>query len=86
MPRKKRNSDNTGPMGMQPLERGPIAPTPMQPIMPSAQRNVAAETADETKAPAPETKKLTRTEAVRAALARIMRRNSLRKQRQAQKR
>jgi len=34
---------------------------------------------------APPKKKLTRTDAVRAAKARIMRRNSLRKQRQAQK-
>jgi hypothetical protein len=86
MPQKKQDSDNTGPMGMQPLERGPLAPTPMQPMMPSARRNVTGEPRDETETPAPETKKRTRTEAVRAALARIMRRNSLRKQRQAQKR
>jgi hypothetical protein len=86
MPREKRNSDCTGPMGMQPLERGLIAPTQMQPIMPSARGNAAAETGDETNAPPPETKKRTRAEAIRAVLARITRLNSLRKQRQAQKR
>jgi hypothetical protein len=83
---KKQDSDNTGPMGMQPFERGPFAPTEMQPMMPSARRNVTGEPRDETETPAPKTKQRTRTEAVRAALARIMRRNSLRKQRQAQKR
>jgi hypothetical protein len=86
MPHKKRNSGNTGPMGMQPIERGPFAPTEMQPMMPSARRKATGETGDETAPPAPDTKQRTRTEAVRAALARIMRRNSLRKQRQAQKR
>lgn len=86
MANKKQNSDNTGPMGMQPCERGPFAPTEMQPMMPSARRSVTEEPRDETETPAPETKQRTRTEAVRAALARIMRRNSLRKQRQAQKR
>ena len=86
MAHKNRTSDNTGPMGMQPIERGPFAPTEMQPMMPSARRKATGETGDETAPPAPETKQRTRTEAVRAALARIMRRNSLRKQRQAQKR
>jgi hypothetical protein len=86
MPDKKRNSGNTGPMGMQPFERGPVVSTQMQPMMPSARGKAAGETKDETTAPAPETKQRTRTEAVRAALARITRRNSLRKQRDAQKR
>jgi hypothetical protein len=52
----------------------------MLPTMPVAR----TETNQETKSPAPE-KKQTRAEAVRAALARIMRRNSLQKQRDAQK-
>jgi hypothetical protein len=86
MPHKKRNSDNTGPMGMQPFERSPTAPIQMQPVMPSARRNVTEETKDETGTPAPQTKQRTRVEVLRAALARITRRNSLRKQRQAQKR
>src|ERR1700742_2646544 len=86
MAHNKRTSDSTGPMGIQPFERGPFAPTEMQPMMPSARRKATGETGDETAPPAPETKQRTRTEAVRAALARIMRRNSLRKQRQAQKR
>jgi hypothetical protein len=86
MAHSKRTSDNTGPMGMQPFERGPFAPTEMQPMMPSARRQATGESGDETAPPAAKTKQRTRTEAVRAALARIMRRNSLRKQRQAQKR
>jgi hypothetical protein len=52
----------------------------MLPIMPAAR----TETKQEAKSPAPE-KKQTRAEAVRAALARITRRNSLQKQRDAQK-
>jgi hypothetical protein len=86
MAHNKRTSDDIGPMGMQPIERGPFAPTEMQPMMPSARRKATGDTGAETAPPAPETKQRTRTEAVRAALARIMRRNSLRKQRQAQKR
>jgi hypothetical protein len=58
----------------------------MQPMMPSARGKAAGEIKDETTAPAPETKQRTRTEAVRAALAKITRRASLRKQRDAQKR
>jgi hypothetical protein len=78
-------------MGMQPFERGTAAPTQMQPMMPIAPDKMTGETRDETKTDetktlAPETKQRTRTEAVRAALARITRRNSLRKQRDAQKR
>ncbi len=85
MPDRKPTSDNTGPMGMQPVERGPEAPTQMQPMMPAARVKTTGET-EQTKPSAPEKKQRTRTEAVRAALARIMRRNSLRKQRDAQKR
>jgi hypothetical protein len=86
MPNQKRTSDSTGPMGMQPPEGGPVAPTQMQPMMPAARGKATGETSRETKAAAPETKQRTRMEAVRAALARITRRNSLRKQRDAQKR
>jgi hypothetical protein len=49
--------------------------------MPVATGNVKRDA----KTPAPQEKRLTRTEAVRAVLARITRRNSLRKQRDAQK-
>jgi hypothetical protein len=81
MPKKKPNSDRTGPMGMQPLERGPSTPTQTLPMMPGAR----GETAGKPKVPAPAKEPRSRTEAVRAALARITRRNSLRKQRDAQK-
>jgi hypothetical protein len=84
MPNEKRTSDSTGPMGMQP-ERGRMAPTQMQPMMPATRGKRAGEIKGETTS-APEKKQRTRTEAVRAALARITRRNSLRKQRDAQKR
>jgi hypothetical protein len=53
----------------------------MLPMMPAAK----GKTKQETKWPAPEKKQKTRTEAVRAVMARITRRNSLRKQRDAQK-
>jgi hypothetical protein len=66
-------------MRMQPAEHGPTATTQMLPTMPAAR----TKTEHETKPP-PE-KKQTRAEAVRTALARITRRNSLRKQRHAQK-
>jgi hypothetical protein len=74
MPKSKPTSP--GPMSVQPVEHGSIAPTPLLPMMPAAgaQQN----------APYPK-QRPTRTEAVRIAKARIMRRNSLRKQRQAQK-
>jgi hypothetical protein len=73
-------------MGMQPLERGPAAPVQMQPMMPAAPDKMTGETESEAKNPVPVKKQRTRTEAVRAAWARITRRNSLRKQRDAQKR
>jgi hypothetical protein len=53
--------------------------------MPDAKGEMKEETARERKSPAPEKKPRTRTEAVRAARARITRRKSLRKQRDAQK-
>jgi hypothetical protein len=81
MPNKQPPSDSTGPMGMQPLERARSAPTQMLPLMPRAQ----GEPQGTAKTPAPEKKPRTRTQAVRVALARMTRRNSLRKQRAAQK-
>jgi hypothetical protein len=80
MPNKQPPSGGTGPMRMQPAEHAPTASTQMLPTMPAAR----TKTKQETKSPPPE-KKQTRAEAVRAALARITRRNSLRKQRDAQK-
>jgi hypothetical protein len=65
-------------MGMQPSCHGSTMPIPLQPAMPGPIGTDASVT------PPPKTK-LTRTDAVRIAKARIMRRNSLRKQRQAQK-
>jgi hypothetical protein len=62
-------------MSMQPVEHGSIAPAQLR-MMPT--------TGAETTQPLPK-KQSPRTEAVRVAKARISRRNSLRKQRQAQK-
>jgi hypothetical protein len=73
MPRRK--STPTGPMSMQPVQHGSIAPTQLR-MEPTA--------GVETQPSRPKKQSL-RTEAVRIAKARIMRRNSLRKQRQAQK-
>jgi len=68
-------------MGMQPAEHG-LAPTQMLPLMPAAKGG----TKHEAKRPTPAKNQQTRKEAVRAVHARITRRNSLRKQRDAQKR
>jgi hypothetical protein len=67
-----------GPMSMQPVDHGSTMPAPLLPAMPS---EIGI---DHRKTSMPKTQK-TRTDAVRAAKARIMRRNSLRKQRLAQK-
>jgi len=80
MPTKNPVPEKTGPMGMQPAEHG-LTPTQMLPLMPAAK----GKTKQEAKRPAPEKKQKTRTEAVRAVKARLTRRNSLRKQRDAQK-
>lgn len=85
MPNKRLRSDKTGPMAMQPADHGPTAPTQMLPIMGGAKGELEREPKDETKTPAAEKKQQTRTDALRAALAKIARRNSLRKQRAAQK-
>jgi hypothetical protein len=71
-------------MGTQPVEHGPTAPTQMLPMMPSAKRDVEGQPGT-AKTPAAEKKNPTRSQAVRVALARITRRKSLRKQRDAQK-
>jgi hypothetical protein len=73
MPKSKPTSP--GPMTMQPLERGSM-PTQGLPRMPTVGKPA--------KTPQPK-RQPTRIEAVRAAKARISRRNSLRKQRDAQK-
>jgi hypothetical protein len=66
-------STRTGPMSVQPVQHGSIAPTQLR------MEPTAGTEAQRPKKPSP------RAEAVRIAKARIMRRNSLRKQRQAQK-
>jgi hypothetical protein len=72
-------------MGMQPIAHGP-APTQMLPTMPRAKGDQGETPASAVNMPVQEKKPRTRTQAVRAALARITRRNSLRKQRNAQQR
>lgn len=64
-------------MVMQPVAHDQTAPTPMLPVMPAV--------GTEANVTAAKKKHLTRNEAVRAAKARITRRKSLRKQREAQK-
>ncbi len=66
----------TGPMSTQPVGRGSIMPIQALPLMPTAGKA--------TEVPQPK-KQPTRTEAVRAAKAKRTRRESLRKQRSAQK-
>jgi hypothetical protein len=65
----------TGPMRTQPVEPAANVATPVLPLMPAGGK---------LKKPPPSKQKLTtRTDAVRVAKAKIMRRNSLRKQREA---
>jgi hypothetical protein len=85
MPNKQPPSDSAGPMGMQPLQRGASTPTQTLPKMPGANADVEGAKQGQAKTPAPGKGPRTRKEAVRAALAKITRRNSLRKQRDAQK-
>jgi hypothetical protein len=66
----------TGPMRMQPIENGATMPTPVLPMMPT--------TGEQRQTPQPK-KEPTRMEAIRAAKARITRRSSLQKQREALK-
>jgi hypothetical protein len=70
----KRKPTSPGPMSVQPAADGSNAPTQLL-MMPTT----LADTKTLSKKPSP------RAQAVRVAKARIMRRNSLRKQRQAQK-
>lgn len=84
MPKKPPPPDDTGPMGMQPLAHGPTAATQMLPLMPGIKGQEKALN-DETQQQPKQKEPPTRTEAVRAAWARITRRKSLRKQRDAQK-
>jgi hypothetical protein len=81
MPKKPPSPDSTGPMGMQPQAHSPTAATQMLPTMPRAGED---EQMPE-RGPAANKKPPTRAEAVRAARARITRRKSLKKQRDAQK-
>jgi hypothetical protein len=71
-------SRHAGPMIMQPIDHSATMPVPVLPEMPGP---TAAEAL---KKPLPKAK-LTRSEAVRLVKAKITRRNSLRKQRLAQK-
>ena len=73
---------SVGPMNTQPAEHGSFA-APMLPRMPGPIEDPGAPSPPK-KITSPK-KRQTRTDAVRLAKARIMRRNSLRKQRLAQK-
>jgi hypothetical protein len=69
-----KSKPTAGPMRMQPIERVSIIATPVLPMMPSAGKVKKA----------PQSKQEpTRTDGVRVAKAKITRRNSLRKQREA---
>jgi hypothetical protein len=67
-----------GPMSIQPVDRNSTMPAPVLPAIPGSN------TADRPRALLPKAKP-NRNDAVRAAKARLTRRNSLRKQRLAQK-
>jgi hypothetical protein len=71
----KRKPTSAGPMSVQPGAHSSIAPTQLL-MMPTAEAGTKTPLSKE---------RSPRAEAVRIAKARIMRRNSLRKQRQAQK-
>ena len=71
-----RNKPNAGPMRTQPIERASILPTPAFSMLPTAG---IAKTSMELK------QKSTRADEVRVAKAKITRRTSLRKQRDALK-
>ncbi len=88
MPKKPPLLDRIGPMGMQPSAPGPTAATQMLPLMPCAEaekKDTKGKTRQQPEPAAEQKKPPTRAEAVRAAWARITRRKSLRKQRDAQK-
>ena len=70
-----KNKPTAGPMRTQPIERASIMPTPVLPMMPTAGK--AKTTSMESK------QKPTRADGIRVAKAKITRRNSLRKQRDA---
>lgn len=69
-----KNDPTAGPMKTQPIERASIIPTPVLPLMPTAGKAK--------RSPQPK-QKPTRADGVRVAKAKIIRRNSLRKQRDA---
>jgi hypothetical protein len=73
----KSKSPSIGPMSVQPVEHGPTARNRLPTMMSTR--------GEDKRTSLPEIQKA-RVDAVRAARARIIRRNSLRKQRQAQKR
>ena len=73
----KSKSPSIGPMSMQPVEHSPTARNRLPTMMSTR--------GEDEKTPLPEIQQA-RMDAVRAAKARIMRRNSLSKQRQVQKR
>ena len=75
---QKRKLRHVGPMSLQPVDRSATMPVPLLPPVP---RSIDSDGAE---ASLPKAKS-TRTDAVLAAKARITRRNSLRKQWQAQK-
>jgi hypothetical protein len=76
--RMPKSKPTIGPMRTQPGERTSIMPTQVLPAMPAAgKKSAAAQRKQEPK------QKPTRSEAVRTAKARISRRNSLQKQREA---
>ncbi len=84
MPKNPPPPDDTGPMGMQPPAHSPTAATQMLPLMPGI-KGKEKDLKGETQQPPKQKEPPTRAEAVRAAWARITRRKSLRKQRDAQK-
>jgi hypothetical protein len=88
MPKNPPPFDSTGPMGMQPVAHDPREATPMLPMLRLAKAE-RKETKDETRQQSEvisvQEQLPNRAQAVRRARARITRRKSLRKQRDAQR-
>jgi hypothetical protein len=88
MPKNPPPLDGTGPMRMQPVAHDPRAATPMLPTLPLAKterKETKGETRQQPEVIAMQEQLPNRAQAVRRARARITRRKSLRKQRDAQR-
>jgi hypothetical protein len=85
MPKNPPPLDGTGPMRMQPVAHDPRAATPMLPLAKTERKETKDETRKQPEVIAMQEQLPNRAQAIRRARARITRRKSLRKQRDAQR-